>query len=73
MLDRSYIINYERSERVCQVLDRKKTKIRGLAEMAHSFRGGGKAAVGTGTLPVGFQGRSALAVGDNRREAKQLQ
>jgi len=32
-------------------------------EMAHSFRGGGGAAVGTGTLPVGFQGRSALAAG----------
>jgi len=42
------------------------------SEMAHSFRGGGKAAVGAGTLPVGFQGRSALAAGGCRREAKEL-
>jgi len=46
------------------------------AEMPHSFRNAAEFGLrplsGTGTLPVGVQGRSALPAGGNRREAKLL-
>jgi len=52
--------------------DRPRSKTRSLKWPLFSGRSkGGEAAVGTGTLPVGFQGRSALAAGGCRREAKE--